>query len=67
MMAINSLDNFGKQISVMLDKNKDWPEIKERGSQMLSEFVLDPAWFQPILSDLVLDEDFLKSQWLSID
>lgn len=66
-MAINSLDDFGKQISAMLSKNPEWPKIKELGSQMLSEFVLNPSWFQPILSDLILDEAFLKSQWLSID
>jgi len=66
-MTISNLEQFGEQFTLVLKKNPEWPDILRNGSEMLSELVLNKDWLQPILSKLVLDEAFLKSQWQSID
>jgi len=66
-MTISNLDQFGEQFASYLKQKPEWPDILKTGSEMLSELVLNKEWFQPILSKLVLDEAFLKSQWQSID
>jgi Predicted metal-dependent enzyme of the double-stranded beta helix superfamily len=66
-MSISNLEQFGEQFSVLLKQNPEWPEILQKGSEMLSELVLNKDWLQPILSRLILDEAFLQSQWQSID
>ena len=66
-MTISNLDQFGEQFASFLKQKPEWPEILKTGSEMLSELVLNKDWFQSILSKLVLDEAFLKSQWQSID
>ena len=66
-MTISNLEQFGAQLTTLLQKKPTWPDLLKNGREMLSELVLNPDWFQPILSKLVLDEDFLKSQWQSID
>lgn len=66
-MTIRNLEQFGEQFTLFLKKTPEWPDILKNGSEMLSELVLNKDWLQPILSKLVLDETFLKSQWQSID
>jgi predicted metal-dependent enzyme (double-stranded beta helix superfamily) len=66
-MAINNLEQFGQQFKTLLDKKLEWSDFLTMGRNILSEFVLNPDWFKPIVSKLVLDEAFLKSQWQSID
>ena len=66
-MTISNLEQFGDQFRTLLEKKPEWPDLLKNGREMLSELVSNPDWFQPILSKLVLDEAFLKSQWQSID
>jgi len=66
-MTISNLEQFGEQFTSYLKQKPEWPDILKIGSEMLSELVLNKDWFQPILSKLVLNEAFLKSQWQSID
>lgn len=66
-MSISNLEQFGEQFTALLKQTSEWQEILPKGSELLSELVLNQDWFEPILSGLVLDKAFLKSQWQSID
>lgn len=66
-MKIDDLEQFSYEFSNMLAKKPDMKELLEDGRSMVSDLVLKPDWFKPILTKLVLDEAFLKSQWQSID
>jgi predicted metal-dependent enzyme (double-stranded beta helix superfamily) len=66
-MRIDNLEQFTDAFRALLEKNPARAELLRNGREMLSELVLTPDWFQPILTKLVLDEAFLKSQWQSID
>ena len=61
------LVQFNREFSKLLVTKPEWPELYEKGREMLSELVINPDWFKPVLTGLVLDEEFLKSQWQSID
>ncbi len=67
MMQNTRLDDFGMEFKSLVNKKLEWNDFLAQGKALLSELVLDPTWFRPVLSKLVLDEAFLKSQWLSID
>lgn len=66
-MKIDTLEQFSDAFGAMLSKKPEREELLENGKAMLSELVLKKDWFKPILTRLVLDEAFLKSQWQSID
>jgi len=66
-MAIISLEQFGQQFKALVEKKLAWSDFLASGRDLLGEFTSNPDWFKPILSNLVLDEAFLKSQWQSID
>lgn len=66
-MKIGDLEQFSDAFGAMLAKKPERDELLRNGKEMLSELILKPDWFQPILTKLVLDESFLKSQWQSID
>ena len=66
-MAINNLEQFCLQFKALLDQKPEWPKLQENGRAMLSELVSNNDWFKPTLSRLILDQDFLKNQWQSID
>lgn len=66
-MSANRLDEFGRQFKQLVNQGLEFEEFLAKGKFMLSELVLDPNWSRPLLENLVLDEAFLKSQWLSID
>ncbi|HWQ71552.1 MAG TPA: hypothetical protein VN370_04440 [Desulfitobacteriaceae bacterium] len=51
-----------------LTKNKHLlPEMLDSAQAILRELLSDQGWFQEILSQLVLSEDYLRSQFHSID
>lgn len=66
-MNINDLEQFSAAFTAVLEKAPPRPEMIKCGRALLSELVLNPDWFRPTLSRLVLDEEFLKAQWQSID
>ncbi len=66
-MKIDDLEQFSDEFSKMLAKKPDMAGLLKNGRAMISDLVLKPDWFQSILTKLVLDEAFLKSQWQSID
>lgn len=66
-MAINNLEQFTAQFTDFLKGNPALDVILADGRQMVTELLSDRTWFQPVLSQLVLDDDFLKAQWQSID
>lgn len=66
-MSINNLEEFASQFTFLLKQTPSLENIITEGREMLSELTSNSAWFQPVLSRLVLDDDFLKSQWQSID
>jgi len=66
-MAINNLDQFTAQFTTFLQGNPSLEEILTDGRKMVEELLTTRTWFQPLLSQLVLNDDFLKAQWQSID
>lgn len=66
-MKIDTLEQFSDAFSAMLAKKPERDELLEKGRVMVRELVLTRDWIKPILTNLVLDEAFLKSQWQSID
>ncbi len=66
-MTISTLEEFTTQFTVFLKQKPTLEKILTEGRDMLAELTSNPQWFQPVLSRLVLDDDFLKSQWQSID
>lgn len=66
-MAINNLEQFCQQFKALLDQKPEWPKLLEHGRTMLSELVSNHDWFNATLSQLVLDQAFLKHQWQAID
>lgn len=66
-MAIKTLEQFNDRFTVFLRESPGMEQILDDGRQMLAELISNPGWLQPTLSQLVLDDAFLQSQWQSID
>ena len=66
-MAIKTLEQFNDRFTAFLRENPGMEQILDDGRQMLAELISNPGWLQPTLSQLVLDDTFLQSQWQSID
>jgi len=62
IMGINNIEQFCNQFRILIEDKKEWPDFLKNGREMLSELVLNPGWFRQILSRLLIDDDFLKSQ-----
>lgn len=65
-MTSRNLKEFNIEFTDLLREKPGWPALLKKGSAMLRQ-LLNGDWFEPILSKLVLDEEFLKTQWHSID
>jgi len=66
-LAINNLEEFCGQFKALLDQKPEWSKLLDNGRAMLGELVSNLDWFKPTLSQLILDQAFLKNQWQSID
>jgi 3-mercaptopropionate dioxygenase len=66
-MSRLDLEQFVQQFRLMLDSQKELPQLLDAGSKLLSKLVSQPEWFQPTLSRLVLDKAFIAAQRQSID
>lgn len=66
-MTVRNLDEFNNQLRVLLNDEPAWNDILRYGRKMLSELVLNKDCMQKVLSDMVLDSSFVKSQLYCID
>ncbi len=62
-----NIEQFGIEFEDLIKKEKDFSEMINKGGKMLGELLISQEWSRGILSDLVLEDDFLKSQWRSSD
>lgn len=60
-------DLFIGQLKELAKNKYPLPDMLESGQAILSELLSDQGWFQETLSQLVLSEDYLQSQFHSID
>jgi len=67
MGFIYDLEGFVHRFQSALEKNMALPELIEQGRKLLSQLVSSSLWLQGTLARLVLDEEFLRQQWHSID
>lgn len=67
MMKINSLDEFTQAFHQFLEQKPELPKLEQEGLKILQALLRVPNLLNDTLTRLVLDEPFLKSQWLSID
>lgn len=66
-MAIQNLAQFCEQFQELLAYKPDLHDLLSNGRDMLSQLVSVSDWFNTVLSGLILDESFLRSQRQSID
>lgn len=66
-MSITTLTQFCEQFTTLLNEKPDLQQLIKNGREMLSQLVNKPDWFNAILSGLVLDQTFLKTQQQSVD
>jgi len=66
-MTRRNLDEFSNELRVLLNEKPAWDDILKHGRKMLSELILNKDCLQDILSNMVLDGSFLKSQLYCID
>ncbi|MEQ8200880.1 MAG: cysteine dioxygenase family protein [Syntrophomonadaceae bacterium] len=66
-MGIDNLEQFTGRFTSFLKRNPGLEQILDEGRQMLAELTSNQEWLRPVLSQLVLDDAFLHSQWQSID
>jgi predicted metal-dependent enzyme (double-stranded beta helix superfamily) len=66
-MSITNLEEFCREFHLVLSEESEIFEIINRGRLLLSQLVDKSDWFRDTLSSLVLNEEFLNAQWLSID
>ena len=62
-----TLNDYVQDMEELLADNPDMPHIIEEGSKYVSKLVSNPAILNDILTKLVLDDQFLKSQYQAID
>ncbi len=66
-ISINNLEEFAQAFHHFLEQKPELPKLLQEGQQMLQALLRSPDLLNDTLTRLVLDEPFLKSQWLSID
>ncbi len=62
-----NLEDFAAMLDEIANINPEPSELIQQGRQLLSNLVSSRGWLNETLSRLVLDEEFVQSQWLSID
>lgn len=62
-----ALQAFIEQFTDFLNANPTKDEIFSTGRQMVEKLVSTPGWLNETLTRMVLDDDFLRSQWHAID
>ncbi|KUG02528.1 cysteine dioxygenase [hydrocarbon metagenome] len=61
------LEAYANKFKGMANRNLEQAELIQEGRTLLSSLVSCQGWLNETLSQLVLDDEFVKSQWLSID